>query len=135
MNNTKKRYHFIIAQEFSVVLDVDHSRADAVLQQCFEKTPFDIAVKMLAQFDQPHTVVLARFAQKLVRYGSFNNSYCMDPTVPTPLGYEAHGIYIVRYDPIDLSALDIALVHVCDAPLPADDVCRSEVPAFLMLGE
>ena len=41
------RYHFVIADEFSVVLDVDHSRADAVLQRCFEHMPVDLAVKML----------------------------------------------------------------------------------------
>ena len=125
------RYHFVIADEFSVVLDVDHSRADAVLQRCFEHMPVDLAVKMLTQFDHPNTVVLARLAQRLVRFGSFNISYCMDPTVPTPWGYEAHGIYVVRYDALDISALDIALVHEGDAPLHAEDICRPFVPSFL----
>ena len=131
MSTILKRYHFVIADEFSVVLDVDHSRADAVLQRCFEHMPFDLAVKMLSQFDRANTVVLARFAQKLVRFGTFNTSYCIDPTVPAPWDYEKHGIYVVRYDALDISALDIALVHVGDAPLPAEDICRPFVPSFL----
>lgn len=130
----KKRYHFLIANEFSVVLDVDHAIANPVLDRCFGHTAPDIATAMLDKFGSAHRVVLARLAQKLVRYGSFDGCYCVDPSIPAPWQYERHGIYVVFFDRIDITALDLELINESDAPAPNADLSQ-QLKAQGYLGE
>lgn len=127
--NPKKRYHFLIANEFSVVIDVDHAIADPALDRCFGHTPPDIANAMLDKLGSAHRVVLARLAQKLVRYGSFDGCYCVDPSIPAPWKHEQHGIFVVFFDHIDVTALDLSLISEGDAPMPKADLLP--VPRFL----
>ena len=134
MTTILKRYHFVIAQEFSAVLDVDHERADPILTQCFEQTPFDIAINMLAQFKDQNQVVLARMVQRLVHFGPFSHIFMSDTSVPDPMEFAKNGIYVIRFDRMDIAALDIELVHEGDAPLPEHDVCRPFIPDFLQRG-